>query len=318
MGIKIIFLNKLLFLILLFSFFLTPAMCALANEEYYEKSNWNSQYTISYSLNEDDSCEIIYFLKLSQFGNDDLNNNIFILRDGFNVTFLVKSATNSEPYDIHATWIDKELEIEKNHYFEQMDDGRFLHYINFEILSKGIIPSPPSGVKFEYDILISFKMDNVSINLPDYKRVNIGPLPHNDLTKSTNNEKITLQINLPNNPYVWSEVINVDPSISYATQRGNGESLVWIYDDENNYTGLTTINYKVKQDSLKISLDEATKQSLRISNISIWLGVIALLLGLISSKDELKKILILLKNKFNSTQKPPIIKKGKQKKKKKK
>jgi hypothetical protein len=96
-------------------------------------------------------------------------------------------------------------------------------------------------------------------------------------------KSLRVRLNLPSDSYNWSEVVSVTPFPSEVVFFGRTEFLIWEYCSiEQEETDKIICHFKTYEDPLRKSLDEATEQSLRISRISLGLGVIAILLGIIS------------------------------------
>lgn len=235
-----------------------------------------AEKTFIYSLNADDSCKILFFTTFSLLGDTTIKF------DDLHVKFDLIASNDSKPYDVHASILDTNLINETIHNVHQIDKRTFRHVFDIKVFLKGILQPPPHEVATS-DILISFKLDNMSNDLIGYKRICIPSVSLSEASGSTDIEKVTVQLNLPNDPYSWSETIHVEPPPSYIVPKGRGESLVWEYDPgKQNFTDAVTCYYKVQEDPLRKSLDEATKSSLLISKRSLGLGVIAVILGIIA------------------------------------
>lgn len=170
----------------------------------------------------------------------------------------------------------------------------------YEIIEHGSTPQSDQTYTYEYHIAVcppvtftfhkndtvtigtKNRIDNVSSKVTDYNKFRLpGQLIPKD-TPFKDVDDFIVRVNLPNNPYYWSEVLHTTPNFDYRTSFGRGESLEWWYNKTDSETDPICIYYRIHADPLKKELDKATQESRDISRISLGLGIIAFILGIIS------------------------------------
>lgn len=153
-------------------------------------------------------------------------------------------------------------------------------------------PPYPSGIGFNKDstitIITKSEVSGTTLKLGDSQNFVVAsyPLPK-EIRPFKEFKTLIVRVNLPNDPYYWTETLDTAPKGDYRSPFGRGESLEWWYDGDGdgnggNMTDTIIVSYRVHPDPLRKSLDEATKESEKSGKISVGLGVLSIGLGVLS------------------------------------
>lgn len=203
--------------------------------------------------------------------------------------------------------------------FNWMDEGNNTHNFRLNAYAGNITLSPGQ----RYYLKIYFHAENFAGNQPPGKNyINMGINDNYDVSKGlktihiittvseSNLSKDRLIVNLPQDPYHWSDSVAAYPSYDYIESNSGRTSMVWDFKNliQNNINinqRIITISYKLHEDEIKKDLENATFISLAYSNQSLeyarkadYWGEIALIIAIVSipsaiwsSRDFIKWII---------------------------
>jgi len=271
--------------------------------------NLSTSSTYIFSLDLDGNCELYTIVRIKNLDDDYIWKENHYLR----IPIIITSFSEERPNVTSVTFLDSEIyyKIVDYEVFPQ-EDHTYIHayYIEFY---------PPATGVFNKDKIATLrtinKFNGSSSKVKDYNKFILQSwiLPR-DIPTFKEYTDFIIRVNLPNDPYYWTEVLDTMPKYNHRSPYGRGESLEWWYNGTNKRTDLIIIDYRIHSDPLKLEIDSATQQSLNISqesyNISIiskdiskksyWISILAFLLGIIALKSEIYKVVIIFKNKINN------------------
>lgn len=159
-------------------------------------------------------------------------------------------------------------------------DSTYIHEYVIEV-------SPKSSVSpFLKNQILSIstktKINQISSKVKNYNKfVYYIPKNFQYFPNSSFIQSFIIRVNLPNDPYYWEEILDTFPKYDYRTSFGRGESVEWYYKPNSNYLSPIIINFKIHPDPIKKDLDD-------LSVRSFWITVVALVLGIIAIRKDIK------------------------------
>ena len=303
MEISIMKMNVYLVLILIGVIVCIPS--AEANENDFPNLSISATYIFSLDL--DGNCELYTIVRIKNLDDDYIWKENQYLR----IPIVITSFSEERPNVTSVTFLDSEVYYKvANYEVFPLEDHTYIHayYIEFY---------PPTTGVFNKEKIATLrtinKFNGSSSKVKDYNKFILQSwiLPKGIPTFKEYTDFI-IRVNLPNDPYYWTEVLDTMPKYNYRSTFGRGESLEWWYSGTENRTDLILIDYRIHSDPLKQEIDRATQQSLNISeksyNISViskdisnksyLISILAFGLGIIALRREIHIIVQILQNKM--------------------
>ena len=262
--------------------------------------NLSTSSTFIYSLDVDGNCEVY---TINRFENIDKDYN-WTQKYGLGIPIAASSFLDEQPNVTMATLGDIDVYYDVYDYINVIQpDQSYIHRYKISLY-------PPSTYYFhkKYTITIRTKsiINESSSRVHDYYKFTI---PKHQIQKDSPpfkyHKDFVIKVNLPNDPYYWSEVLDTIPKYDYRTSFGRGKSLEWWYKETDSVTGTIFIDYRIHPDPLKQELDNISRQSRDISERSLHISYIALFitfaLGITAVREDLKKSVQALQNHIHST-----------------
>lgn len=244
--------------------------------------NFSTSVTFTYSLDANGNCEIF---SIHRVENIDFNTT-WTPQMSLSIPITAVSYSDEQPEVTMVKVGDVDFPYSVKEYKRKTLHGSdsFLHNFYIEVY-----PSSPQTLYKDNKVTIRTKsiINNSTLKYKDYNKFTIPgmylPMGESPFEKI---EHFIVRVNLPNDPYYMSEILDTSPPYDFRNSYGRGESLEWRYRGNENHTKQILIDYRIHPDPLKQELDKATKQSLYISNISLLIatvmGFVSILLGVLS------------------------------------
>lgn len=254
---------------------ITPSI----GEENYGFPNCSISSTYIYNLNLDGDYELYTIDRIKNIDYD----YIWIWNAGLKFPMHVSTFYSDEQPNVTMVTIG---DVYADYTIEDYKRKSFANTYVHEY-SINVHPPYSSGIGFDKDstitIITKSEVSGTTLKLGDSQNFVVAsyPLPK-DIRPFKEFKTLIIRVNLPNNPYYWTETLDAVPRWNYRGPFGRGESLEWWYDgDSDNMTDTIIVSYSVHSDPLKKSLDKATENSERLGKISVWLGGLSIALVII-------------------------------------
>lgn len=176
----------------------------------------------------------------------------------------------------------------RNYTISHNSDSTYTHEYVIEVSPKNGRYTPINKTDI-ITIRTRSKINQISSNMGNYSKFifYLLPFPNKKV------QSLIIRVNLPNDPYYWEEIFDTFPKYDYRTSFGRGESVEWWYNGnyDNSLSSAILIDYKIHPDLIKKDLDDLSVRSYIIT-------VIALLLGIIAIRKDIKDVWQWLKEKL--------------------
>lgn len=261
---------------------LLMAPSAKAQENYIPNLSTSSTY--SFNLDSDGNCVLNIIMRFKNL-DDDLFFNASV-GIPINVTSFSKEQPNVTSFVFGELPMNGRVIDYKVISFE---DNSYLHSFNLE----------SDRVYFRWNkygivtLRAKIKINGASSKDNGYYKFALRSwiLPR-DIPYFEEYSDFIVRVNLPNDPYNWTENLDTIPKYDYRSVYGRGESMEWWYDGTETHTDSIYIDYRIHPDPLKKALDNATVSSLKYAEKAEYLGNIALLIAIISLIISIPSIIL--------------------------
>lgn len=279
-----------LYFIIFFTINILISPSARAQENDFPNLSISSTYTFSLDL--DGNCELYTIIRIKNLDDDFLwKQNKFL-----QIPIVVTSFSKEQPNLTFLTLSDSSINYSiVNYEVFTLNDNTYVHAFNIKFF--------PSEAIFEKEkkatLRAKIKIKGMSSTVEDYNKLILQSwiLPK-DIPIFKEYSSFIVRVNLPNNPYYWTEILDATPKYDYRSVFGRGESIEWWYNGTETRTDLILIDYRIHYDPLKKDLDNATITSLDYAEKADRWGFIALIIAIVSFPWE--KIIKWLIEKINN------------------
>lgn len=203
-------------------------------------------------------------IRITSFSEEELNLTACRFGDNAIIECSIRNYTIS-PRQSDSTYIH-EYVIELSY-----KNARGYNFLNNQIIT----------------IRITTKIDGISSDMGNYSKFIYNILP----ITNKNVQSYIIRVNLPNDPYYWTEILDTYPTYEYRGSFGNGQSVEWRYAKNSNIFSPILIDYRVHPDPIRKELDD-------LSVRSYFITVIAFVLGIIAIRKDIKELWQWLKQKL--------------------
>ena len=250
---------------------------AKANENSFPNVSISAMYTYSIDLNGD--CILINTISLENLEDNFTWQPNIVMTIPIKVTSFSKEPPNVTEVSIGDNYKDINYEVDQ-YYLIPRSDSTYIHEYPVKIFPNGTFNFLSGHL---ITIRIKSNIKKISMDAGDYHKFIIYDMPlSTDLPPFKEYKDFTIRVNLPNDPYYWDELISANPIYTYRTPYGRGESVEWIYKENEKKTDVITIYYRIHPDPIKEALDNATISSLEYAKKAEYLGNIALVIAILS------------------------------------
>jgi hypothetical protein len=224
-----------------------------------------------YSLDVNGSCDLSYFVSIVS----ETNASIWTPENPYNAIIRLRSSSDEKAR--YQNWGDERY-FYPDYEPVPYGDGTYFHTF---CLACRPAETPKALPEYAKSSLTPFAL-KVEINNSCGKRGDLYTffVPHYYVSDEI--ESVMIRINLPNDPYNWSQSKYFSPQFNYSYPWGTGESYVWIFGNDCNITEPIEIFYEIQADPIKESIDNSTKNSEQLGIKANWLGWIAITISVVS------------------------------------